>query len=423
MTRDAQLMVAGRAEAARRSPGIAPWRLRLNIRTLALVAVLMLLSATAPRAATIHVDDSGGGDYVTIQEGVDAAADGDIVLVLPGTYDGPGNQHVDLQAKSITIESAGGPDVTTIVGTAMFHDDGGMFVLTSAATAHVVIEGFTIRDARVYEAGGGAIYCGNSAITVRDCVFEDCRAHTDYWEVEGNGGAIYIEGGALAEQSTIEDCVFARCAAYGPVGGAIYVEDASVTIARCSFNECSASHCGSGVNIEGPLPCVVTDCSFFGNTCVWDWRTGVIAAWDPSWSSPCDVSIRNCTFVANYTRRWLFYLTDGVTMEHCIIAFNTSDSDPCDLISGSAAYTTQCVVFQNEHGDSLGASHADNLFVDPLFCGFPSGDLSLCADSPCLPQSADNPWGVLVGALDAGCGDCYSIVEPMSWGAIKALYR
>ena len=37
-------------------------------------------------AETINVDLNGGGDYLTIQEGINAAIDADTVLVYPGTY-------------------------------------------------------------------------------------------------------------------------------------------------------------------------------------------------------------------------------------------------------------------------------------------------------------------------------------------------
>ena len=70
----------------------------------------IFISSSVVFAATIFVP----GDYATIQEALDAAVSGDIVLVADGTYSGnilfPGNK------TNITLISEHGPDSTVIEG-------------------------------------------------------------------------------------------------------------------------------------------------------------------------------------------------------------------------------------------------------------------------------------------------------------------
>jgi len=82
------------------------------LRTCLAAATGLVLLATPAACAVIHVDVAGGGDFTTIPEGVDAAADGDTVLVAPGTYAGALNRGIE--AHDITIAPKGGPEVTVV---------------------------------------------------------------------------------------------------------------------------------------------------------------------------------------------------------------------------------------------------------------------------------------------------------------------
>ena len=57
----------------------------------ALSAVFLVLLVASPglQAATITVDQAGGGDYTDIPDAVFAAAPGDTIEVAPGEYTGP----------------------------------------------------------------------------------------------------------------------------------------------------------------------------------------------------------------------------------------------------------------------------------------------------------------------------------------------
>ena len=86
---------------------------KLSFTTQAVAAIsLCLIGGTTPAAADIrHVP----GDYPTIQEGIDAAVDGDEVVVADGTWTGVGNTNLDFGGRLITVRSDSGDPALCII--------------------------------------------------------------------------------------------------------------------------------------------------------------------------------------------------------------------------------------------------------------------------------------------------------------------
>ena len=78
------------------------------IGSLSAVLFISTLFACPALAATIHVP----ADQPTIQAGIDAAVNGDLVLVSPGTY----IENVNFADKAITLQSETGAEETIIDG-------------------------------------------------------------------------------------------------------------------------------------------------------------------------------------------------------------------------------------------------------------------------------------------------------------------
>ncbi len=124
-------------------------------------SVVVAISASDVFAADIRVPE----DYGTIQSALDAAANGDRILVSAGVY----AEDLVIGAKFLTLQSTDGPGVTTIQGT------GGASAITFYADEFVgaggSITGFTITHGRTQVGGGLAVY-GRGPVSVIGNIFE-----------------------------------------------------------------------------------------------------------------------------------------------------------------------------------------------------------------------------------------------------------
>ena len=220
-----------------------------------------LIGGTSPAAADIlHVP----GDYPTIQAGIDAAVNGDEVVVADGVYTGPGNRDIDFNGKLITVRSANGPDncIIDCEGTELDPHRG--FYFDSGETVDAVVDGFTITNGLVTDAGlggpnGGGLFLLNSSPTVTNCVVSGNTALDEF----GDGGGMYIELGS----PVISDCTFAANTAEFR-GGGIYLRDGSMTVTNCTFEGNSTpvvGQHGGGAIWSQDSNVVLIDCDFDQN--------------------------------------------------------------------------------------------------------------------------------------------------------------
>ena len=102
---------------------------------------VMVLSTAATDAAVIHVP----ADRPTIQAGIDAATDGDEVVVAPGLYAGEGNRDLDFRGKAITVRSQDPQDAACVRGTTIDAEGRGVIVrFISDEGPRSRFEGFTL---------------------------------------------------------------------------------------------------------------------------------------------------------------------------------------------------------------------------------------------------------------------------------------
>ena len=120
-------------------------------------------------SATINIP----ADYPTIQQGIDAAVNGDTVLVAPGTY----FENIDFKGKAVTVSSEQGVDVTVIDG----NQAGSVVTCKSGEDEYSALNGFTITNGSgTYHNGdkcGGGMFIHYSSPMVTNCFFSDNYAY------------------------------------------------------------------------------------------------------------------------------------------------------------------------------------------------------------------------------------------------------
>jgi ELWxxDGT repeat protein/predicted outer membrane repeat protein len=388
-------------------------------------------------------------DYGTIQAAIDAAIEGDVVVVENGTYIGVGNMNLDFHGKAITVKSENGPEHTVID----CENSGRAFYFHLAETPRSIIQGFTVKNGNATAGGvtdpgyGGGIYIGEtSSPTILDCVFSNNTAigsrgggvsikgvwthitgctfieNTALW-----GGGIYIEG----EFTTIENSSFIGNRAIGDgFGGAIYfdVEAKSCNInnSKFSLNQAGISggairtmtdtsiaeqamnvsgsmffqnQAGWGGAVSGYSLMRFNNCAFWANktyTTAWaEGDGGAIAA------NVGNVEITNCTFYSNSA----YDLGGAVqaksaTIINSIFSENSAGTGSDIYLSDTAiSNVSHCVISDAANWPADKDKHIineDPLFVDPDGpddeIGNEDDDFRLDSRSPCIDRGKKIPW-------------------------------
>jgi len=252
---------------------------------------------------------------------------------------------------------------------------------------------------------GGGFYSHSSTPTLVDCEFVS-NTLGDY----GNGGGAAVSQSAAA---SFTDCLFVENGVYTCVGGGVYSSGSTLSVTDCDFMGNISGACG-GIHLTGSSYADVSGCVFVGNEGAWS-AAGAMQCVNTS-----DATVSNCTFVQN-RRHHVWCDKASPTLEYRILAFSTSGLPVYCEHDTETPHVHHCFVYGNADGDTLcGGNFHDIEYADPRLCDFPSGDVTLCADSECLPGET---WPQLVGAEDQGCDACGSPVEERTWGRIKAIYR
>ena len=297
-------------------------------------------------------------DKPNIQDGIDAAVDGDSVLVSDGTYMGVGNVNLDFKGKAITVKSVNGAG-TTIIDCQDQYIRG--FYFRNRETPLSVLDGFTITRGNATGIWpnnvGGGIYFNNSSPTIINCIIINNQ-------VARYGGGLFCYD---SSSPYLINCIVADNQSMGN-GGAIYC-------------------------ISDSAP-IVTNCNIVNNRAVGD--GGAVYCYDVS--SPRFI---NCTIVNNLAQRGVGIYCSASSSPVLVnvilwgdllpqVYFSENDRSNAISISYSDVQGGKTGIVTNDNGTVNWAD--SNIDVDPLFISSVDGDYRLEANSPCID----------VGTLESG---------------------
>ncbi|MHC4153548.1 MAG: right-handed parallel beta-helix repeat-containing protein, partial [Planctomycetota bacterium] len=149
----------------------------------------------------------------TIEEAVEDAASGDVIVVEPGTHYVASPDGVDFKGKKVTLRSRR-PDDPNIVRATIIdcQSQGRAFIFQSNEDAHTIVDGFTIRNGY---AEGPAGYHGRDNPRPRDP--DDPTTYSGGNAVgNGYGGAIYF---GQNTSPIIRRCIIENSEVVGPIAG------------------------------------------------------------------------------------------------------------------------------------------------------------------------------------------------------------
>lgn len=363
-------------------------------------------------------------DYPTIQAAITAAAHGEDICLLDGTYSGTGNKNLNFSGKALTLRSYSNNPEACIIDCG---NSGRAFIFNHAETADAVIRGITVRNGRITTGEfptncGGGFFIDAAFPTIRDCIisnnysshtggglFSDNLANPTIINCSFINNSAASQGGAIgADYSsvTIVDSIISGNKTTAWAGGGVYLMNwtPQVTLTNCVISA-NTSATGGGVYLDGGGSFTFTNCMIVGNTAFTSDGGGI--------NLRSGATLINCTIADNSAfllGGGLYHWTGSASVVNTILWGNSG----AQIASNAPAALT--ITYSDVQG---GWSGQGNIDCVPDFMGLGNyhlSEVSCCLDAGTALGAPDfdidydpRPSGL---AYDIGADEGVSLTTP-----------
>jgi len=410
-------------------------------RPLLLLLAWPLLLTAPSLAATWIVQPDGTGDFPTIQAAVDAASDGDEILLADGVFTGSGNRDVDLLGKTLTIRSESGqaenctvdgentspPIFRFVQGEGPGTELSDITVSRGGSSTAIEITGSspTLRRVVVRESARSSIVCESS-----DAVLDGVEVRSTHGMpvIQATGGAPTMTGcllesnqGAfsstgsirlISAQATIENCTIRSCGTTQSVGiGACIKVSGGSTIVR----DCELSG-----NLDGALRIddVSPPATLLLERCLVEDNAYGLMLWPGQSSSALEV--RDCTIRGSRSDGITAFGAAGTTVEDCVVEGNQNGL----VLWGAAATVRSCLVRDNtEAGIRARDVTVEGCSIQGNYTGIsvPNG-FATVRDCLVTGNSSAGIWVQHAGMIIEGCTIAGNGLPSYSYGGLAVTF-